>query len=114
MGMIRRILNIGVGLAAGALAYKLLGDYNKTGMVEGEFTVVDHPEEAEKKAEPQPNAEADPEPEPAAAGQPKAAAAGVPLGGSQPLQRDENGHVDPASIADPADFKDWDDMGCRG
>ena len=35
MGMIRRILNIGVGLAAGALAYKLLGDYNKNQMVEG-------------------------------------------------------------------------------
>ena len=34
MGMIRRILNIGVGLAAGALAYKLLGDYNKNQMVE--------------------------------------------------------------------------------
>ena len=44
MGMIRRILNIGVGLAAGALAYKLLGDYNKNQMVEGEFTVMDPPE----------------------------------------------------------------------
>ena len=44
MGMIRRILNIGVGLAAGALAYKLLGDYNKNQMVEAEFTVMDPPE----------------------------------------------------------------------
>ena len=44
MGMIRRILNIGVGLAAGALAYKLLGYYNKNQMVEGEFTVMDPPE----------------------------------------------------------------------
>ena len=38
----------------------------------------------------------------------------VPLGGETPLQRDENGHVDPATIADPNDFQDWDDMGCRG
>lgn len=99
MGMIRRLLNIGVGLAAGAFAYKLLGDYNKTKMVEGEFTVVDHPEE---------NAAPEQQPETSTA------ESGVPLGGSTPLQRDENGHVDPASIADPADFKDWDDMGCKG
>lgn len=99
MGMIRRILNIGVGLAAGALAYKLLGDYNKKQMVEGEFTVVDHPDEAEQQP-PKEKAEAP--------------AAGVPLGGTTPLQHDENGHIDPATIADPEDFQDWDDMGCKG
>lgn len=96
MGMIRRILNIGVGLAAGALAYKLLGDYNKNQMVEGEFTVMDPPEtHGPEQARP-------------------AAGEAVPLGGETPLQRDENGHVDPATIADPNDFQDWDDMGCRG
>ena len=96
MGMIRRILNIGVGLAAGALAYKLLGDYNKNQMVEGEFTVMDPPEtRGPEQARP-------------------AAGETVPLGGEAPLQRDENGHVDPAAIADPNDFQDWDDMGCRG
>ena len=96
MGMIRRILNIGVGLAAGALAYKLLGDYNKNQMVEGEFTVMDPPEtHGPEQARP-------------------AAGETVPLGGEAPLQRDENGHVDPAAIADPNDFQDWDDMGCRG
>lgn len=96
MGMIRRILNIGVGLAAGALAYKLLGDYNKNQMVEGEFTVMDPPETyGPEQARP-------------------AAGETVPLGGETPLHRDENGHVDPATIADPNDFQDWDDMGCRG
>lgn len=96
MGMIRRILNIGVGLAAGALAYKLLGDYNKNQMVEGEFTVMDPPEtHGPEQARP-------------------AAGETVPLGGKTPLHRDENGHVDPATIADPNDFQDWDDMGCRG
>ena len=96
MGMIRRILNIGVGLAAGALAYKLLGDYNKNQMVEGEFTVMDPPEtHGPEQAGP-------------------AAGETVPLGRETPLQRDENGHVDPATIADPNDFQDWDDMGCRG
>lgn len=96
MGMIRRILNIGVGLAAGALAYKLLGDYNKNQMVEGEFTVMDPPEtHGPEQARP-------------------AADETVPLGGETPLHRDENGHVDPATIADPNDFQDWDDMGCRG
>lgn len=96
MGMIRRILNIGVGLAAGALAYKLLGDYNKNQMVEGEFTVMDPPEtHGPEQAGP-------------------AAGETVPLGGETPLQRDENGHVDPATIADPNDFQDWEDMGCRG
>ena len=96
MGMIRRILNIGVGLAAGALAYKLLGDYNKNQMVEAEFTVMDPPETH------------GPEQAGSAAGET------VPLGGEAPLQRDEKGHVDPATIADPNDFQDWDDMGCRG
>lgn len=95
MGMIRRILNIGVGLAAGALAYKLLGDYNKNQMVEGEFTVMDPPETHGPE-------------------QAGSAAGAVSLGGETPLQRDENGHVDPATIADPNDFQDWDDMGCRG
>lgn len=96
MGMIRRILNIGVGLAAGALAYKLLGDYNKNQMVEGEFTVMDPPEtHGPEQASP-------------------AAGETVPLGGETPLHRDENGRVDPATIADPNDFQDWDDMGCRG
>ena len=96
MGMIRRILNIGVGLAAGALAYKLLGDYNKNQMVEGEFTVMDPPEtHGPEQARP-------------------SADETVPLGGETPLHRDENGHVDPATIADPNDFQDWDDMGCRG
>ena len=109
MGMIRRILNIGVGLAAGALAYKLLGDYNtKNQMVEGEFTVVNHHEESGAPKE-QPETKEEPDP-----AEEKPQTGSVPLGSSTPLQRDENGNVDPASIADPEDFKDWDDMGCKG
>lgn len=53
MGLFRRILNIAVGLAAGALAYKVLGDYNKNQTIEGEFTVVnrDEGEDGQKKKE---------------------------------------------------------------
>lgn len=45
MGMFRRMMNIGVGLAAGALAYKVLGEYNKNKPIEGNYVLVDDPGE---------------------------------------------------------------------
>lgn len=40
MGFIRRFLSIGLGLAAGAFAVKLLRDYNNDGHIEGEYVEV--------------------------------------------------------------------------
>lgn len=41
MGMFRRLMNIAMGLAAGLLACKLLGDYNKKKPIEGEYVLVE-------------------------------------------------------------------------
>lgn len=59
MGLFRRVMNIGVGLGAGYLAYKLLGDYNKDKPIEGTYVVVDTPEEStgEQSAEESASAE---------------------------------------------------------
>lgn len=55
MGLFRRMMNIGVGLGAGYLAYKMLGDYNKNKPIEGTYVVVDTPEEPDAEpAEQQP------------------------------------------------------------
>ena len=36
MGFFRRFLSVGLGIAAGAFAYKLLKDYNDDGHIDGE------------------------------------------------------------------------------
>ena len=108
MGLIRRFLSIGLGLAAGALAVKLLRDYNDDGYIEGEYVEVPLTEgdEAQPAAEEQPHRapaapDAGPNPNP------------VDLGAAQkPLT--EDGKLDATRIASPEDFGDWDDLGCRG
>ena len=50
MGMFRRLMNIAMGLAAGLLACKLLGDYNKKKPIEGEYVLVE--DEAAETNEP--------------------------------------------------------------
>ena len=45
MGFIRRFLSIGLGLAAGAFAVKLLRDYNNDGHIEGDYVEVPLTEE---------------------------------------------------------------------
>ena len=37
MGFFRRFLSVGLGIAAGAFAYKLLKDYNDDGHIDGEY-----------------------------------------------------------------------------
>lgn len=108
MGFIRRMLAIALGLGAGVLAVKILQDYNKDRYIEGEFVELsgreDEAEAAHPAAQPvrpAPVPDAGPNVNP------------VTLGTAQrPL--DENGRLDPTRIADPADFGDWDDLGCRG
>lgn len=114
MGLFKRLFSIILGIAAGAVAYKLLNDYNKTDHIEGEYVEVPtEPEQPEKeqKEEKQPEPEETvyhpnrpdrgPNPNP------------VTLGTAQkPL--DENGKLDPTRIASAEDFGDWDDLGCQG
>lgn len=106
MGFIRRFLSIGLGLAAGALAVKLLRDYNDDGHIEGEYVEVplteDTGEQPAAAEQPHPAApDAGPNPNP------------VDLGAAEkPFTAD--GRLDATRIASPEDFGDWDDLGCRG
>lgn len=115
MGFFKRLFSIILGIAAGAVAYKLLNDYNKTDHIEGEYVEVptepQQPQEPEEK-QPEEHQQAEatvyphrpdrgPNPNP------------VTLGTAEkPL--DENGRLDPTRIASAEDFGDWDDLGCQG
>ena len=101
MGFLRRIFSVGLGLAAGAAAYKVLNDYNKkNGHLEGEF--VELPLEEAAPAAPHARVEDQ-----------RPSLNPVDLGAAdRPVQAD--GTLDATRIADPADFGDWDDQGCRG
>ena len=114
MGFFKRMISIILGIAAGAVAYKLLNDYNKSAHIEGEYVEVPtEPEQtragqAEPEPELQPEATAYPQrsdrgpnPHPGALG-----AAGKPL--------DEKGKLGPTPNASAEDFGDWDDLGCQG
>lgn len=110
MNFFRRIITMALGVFAGALAYKLLNDYNETNLIEGEYAEIPLPTET---------------PEPAAApAEPFAytapvAADDVPnanpvtLGGAEkPVMQD--GKLDPTRIASPEDFANWEESGCQG
>ena len=108
MGWIRRFLSIGLGLAAGALAVKLLRDYNDDGHIEGEYVEVPLTEDDEAQPAGQEEAVHVPE-RPDLGPNPNP----VDLGAAQkPLTAD--GKLDATRIASPEDFGDWDDLGCRG
>ena len=107
MGLIRRILSICLGLAAGAFAIKLLRDYNDDGHIEGEYvevplaegTAPERPETPESARRDAPDAGPNPNP--------------VDLRAAEkPLTAD--GRLDATRIASPEDFGDWDDLGCQG
>ena len=117
MGFFKRMISILLGVAAGAVAYKLLNDYNKSSHIEGEYVEVptepEQPEQAEAA-----QAEPEQEPQPEATAYPQRPDRGpnpnpVTLGAAEkPL--DENGRLDPTRIASAEDFGDWDDLGCQG
>ena len=110
MGMMRRLLSISTGLAAGVMAYKLLDRYNQRVRLEAEFREMDLEEGDTVEA---PAEEEDPAGE-APAETPDRPKENPVLKPQAPLPVDEAGRVDPTQIADPADFADWDDLGCRG
>lgn len=105
MRLIRRLLSIGLGVAAGAVAYKLLNDYNKESHIEGEYVEVPtekekHDQTTEAPVYPQ-RPDCGPNVNPVTLG-----AAEKPL--------DENGKLDATRIASVEDFGDWDEWGCQG
>lgn len=113
MGLIRRFLSIGLGIAAGAVACKLLRDYNNDGHIEGEYVEIPL-EDASHPAEPVSPA-TEPEQPAAAASRPDLGPNPNPvdLGAAEkPLTAD--GKLDATRIASAEDFGDWDDLGCRG
>ena len=132
MGMMRRLIAVGVGLAAGAVAATVLKKLNDPILDEDEVMIPpQQPEEADETVE-APAAAEEPAEEPArepaapAAEEGKAeetapapAAADAP--NTNPVQLGaaeapvgEDGKLDPTRIASPEDFGNWDDLGCRG
>lgn len=113
---------IAIGAAAGVAVYFLIRDKQEQEHIVGP--------EAEVEADPtaaEPEADAPVEaPAEAEAAQPEAAAEpAVPAAddapnvnpvtlGSEPVPTTEDGKLDPAQIAKPEDFANWDDTGCQG
>ena len=121
MGFLRRFLSVGLGLAAGAAAYKIMSDYNRDGHIEGEFVeVIPAPQPAEpaEQAE-QVRPEEVPHPEEPVwhpASGPDAPNHNPVNNGPAPQPPvDEEGKLDPTKIASQEDFQDWSDCGgCKG
>ncbi len=138
MGFLRRFLSVGLGLAAGAAAYKLMNDYNKKdGHIEGEYIEIDpipHPAEPAEAVHVANASQADPveavrqamhqkAPSAAAETAPCWNTASTPDGGPNPnpvsnrpapeRPMREDGKLDPTRIASQEDFSDWDDLGCQ-
>ena len=123
MSLLKKLAGLAMGAAAvGAVAYLL----NKRDQGEEYEHIVGPEEEADADAaEPETDVpgEAAQEP-PAAAPQPPVAAHPAPAEdapnvnpvelGAVEVPRTEDGKYDATRIADPADFGDWDEQGCKG
>mgnify|MGYP000377984593 CR=1 FL=1 len=128
MGMMRRLIAVGVGLAAGAVAATVLKKLNDPILDEDEVMIPpQQPEEADETVE-APAAAEEPAEEPAREPAAPAAEEGkaeepapapatdapnanpVQLGAAEaPVS--EDGKLDPTRIASPEDFGNWDDLG---
>lgn len=129
MGMMRRLIAVGVGLAAGAVAATVLKKLNDPILDEDEVMIppqqpeeadetVETPAAAEKSAEEPAREPAAPAAEEGKAEEPAPAtdapnANPVQLGAAE-APVGEDGKLDPTRIASPEDFGNWDDLGCRG
>lgn len=132
MGMMRRLIAVGVGLAAGAVAATVLKKLNDPILDEDEVMIPpQQPEEADETVE-TPAAAEEPAEEPARepavpaaeegkAEEPAPAPAAADAPNTNPVQLGaaeapvgEDGKLDPTRIASPEDFGNWDDLGCRG
>lgn len=129
MGMMRRLIAVGVGLAAGAVAATVLKKLNDPILDEDEVMIPpQQPEEADETVEAPAAAEApaeEPAREPAAPaaeeGKAEEPAPATDAPNANPVQLGaaeapvgEDGKLDPTRIASPEDFGNWDDLGCRG
>ena len=127
MGMMRRLIAVGVGLAAGAVAATVLKKLNDPILDEDEVMIppqqpegadetVEAPAAAEEPArEPAvPAAEEGKAEEPAPAPATDAPNANPVQLGAAEAPVGEDGKLDPTRIASPEDFGNWDDLGCRG
>ena len=127
MGMMRRLIAVGVGLAAGAVAATVLKKLNDPILDEDEVMIPpQQPEEADETVEASAAAE-EPAEEPAAPAaeegkaEEPAPAPATDAPNANPVQLGaaeapvgEDGKLDPTRIASPEDFGNWDDLGCRG
>lgn len=125
MGMMRRLIAVGVGLAAGAVAATVLKKLNDPILDEDEVMIPpQQPEEADETVE-TPVAAEEPAEEPAAPaaeeGKAEEPAPATDAPNANPVQlgaaeapMGEDGKLDPTRIASPEDFGNWDDLGCRG
>lgn len=132
MGMMRRLIAVGVGLAAGAAAATVLKKLNDPILDEDEVMIppqqpeeadetVEVPAAAEEPAEAPAQEPAEPAAEEAKAEEPAPAPAAADAPNTNPVQLGaaeapvgEDGKLDPTRIASPEDFGNWDDLGCRG
>lgn len=129
MGMMRRLIAVGVGLAAGAVAATVLKKLNDPILDEDEVMIPpQQPEEADETVEAPAAAEKpaeEPAREPAAPaaeeGKAEEPAPATDAPNANPVQLGaaeapvgEDGKLDPTRIASPEDFGNWDDLGCRG
>ena len=127
MGMMRRLIAVGVGLAAGAVAATVLKKLNDPILDEDEVMIppqqperadetVEAPADAEEPAEEPavPASEEGKAEEPAPAPATDAPNANPVQLGAAEAPVGEDGKLDPTRIASPEDFGNWDDLGCRG
>lgn len=115
MGLLKRVFSIAVGVGAGALAYKLLKEYDRQQTIEAEFT--QQPQACEDAA--QPSCTQEPQPEQPAPIYPQRPDRGpnvnpVSLGTLEKPIDEATGKLDATRIASPEDFGDWDEWGCQG
>ncbi len=110
MGFMKRLLSVGLGVAAGAVAYKVLKDYNKDGHIDGEYVEIPTEPQQPEEQESETVTEA-----PVYPSRPDQGPNTNPVTlGSAEKPVDENGKLDPTRIASAEDFGDWDDLGCQG
>ena len=123
MSLLKKLAGLAVGVAAvGAVAYLL----NKRDQGEEYEHIVGPEDEADAEAaEPEADVPGEAAQEaPAAAPQPPVAAHPAPEAdapnvnpvelGAVEAPKTADGKIDAAKVADPADFGDWDEQGCRG
>lgn len=123
MSLLKKLAALAVGAAAvGAVAYLL----NKRDQGEEYEHIVGPEDEADAEAaEPEADVPGEAAQEaPAAAPQPPVAAHPAPAEdapnvnpvelGAVEAPKTADGKIDAAKVADPADFGDWDEQGCRG